>query len=183
MIFFIWFLYGNLLIIFDENDINNSLKNNAILTYYLIILILIGYFIFADYIFYIILFISFFPCIIYILFKILKERNKLIENVKKINSMLKTINYEDYKKEHNNNNNDNNDNDNMDICVICTENFKNEDKVIILPCNFHHVFHENCIKSWIKNKTICPLCRKDLNFYVNNENNINNINDEENRLL
>jgi RNA recognition motif-containing protein len=31
MIFFVWFLYGNLLLIFDENEINSSIKNNAYL--------------------------------------------------------------------------------------------------------------------------------------------------------
>ena len=162
MIFFVWFLYGNLLLIFDENEINSSIKNNALITYYIIMLILIGYFMFADYLFLIILLILFFPCIIYILFNYVKERQKLLENVKKINSMLKEKNYEEYSKEYGK--------DYMDICVICSENFKNGDKIIVLPCNNHHVFHGNCIKTWIKNKTICPMCRKDLNLYVNNEN-------------
>jgi len=170
MIFFVWFLYGNLLIIFDENNINDSLKNNTLMTYYIIILILLGFFIFADYIFYIILFITFFPCIVYILYNILKERKKLLENIKKINSILKEINYEDYTKTYGR--------DYMDICVICSENFKNGDKVIVLPCNNHHIFHGSCIRAWIQNKTICPMCRKDLNLYVNNEND----NEEENQI-
>ena len=42
-------------------------------------------------------------------------------------------------------------------CIICYEDFKDNDKGIFLPC--FHVFHSNCIKTWLKNKDNCPLCK------------------------
>ena len=42
-------------------------------------------------------------------------------------------------------------------CVICLENFKVGEKVIILPCI--HIFHSICIKSWLTTKDECPMCK------------------------
>ena len=42
-------------------------------------------------------------------------------------------------------------------CVICLEDFKNGDKATILPCI--HLFHKNCIKSWLKTQNCCPICK------------------------
>ncbi len=50
-----------------------------------------------------------------------------------------------------------NDNEYMDKCVICIENFVKNDMVTKLKCC--HIFHKNCIIEWIKNKSICPVCR------------------------
>lgn len=57
--------------------------------------------------------------------------------------------------------NDNNKNFSERICIICQENYKIGDNYIILPCI--HLFHENCIKTWIKNQRICPICKRKLN--------------------
>ena len=46
-------------------------------------------------------------------------------------------------------------------CIICQEDYKIGDNYIKLPCK--HFFHDNCIKSWIKTKTICPICKLQLN--------------------
>ena len=53
-------------------------------------------------------------------------------------------------------------------CTICLEDFKNNDKVIYLPCI--HFFHEMCIKNWIKEHQLCPICK----LAINNNNNSNN---------
>ena len=51
----------------------------------------------------------------------------------------------------------------QDNCCICLDTLnKNEIKdkkyrEIFLQCG--HNFHEKCIKNWIKNKKICPICR------------------------
>ena len=45
-------------------------------------------------------------------------------------------------------------------CVICLEDFKNGDTVINLPCI--HLFHNKCIKNWLKNKNSCPICKFEL---------------------
>ena len=42
-------------------------------------------------------------------------------------------------------------------CVICLEDFKNREKATILPCI--HLFHKNCIKSWLKKNNSCPICK------------------------
>ena len=45
-------------------------------------------------------------------------------------------------------------------CTICLESFKYNDCVIKLNC--YHVFHPNCIYSWICPNNIlntCPTCR------------------------
>ena len=54
-------------------------------------------------------------------------------------------------------------------CVICMEDFKNGDKTTNLPCL--HMFHTNCIQSWLKTQNTCPICKFKLT-----PNNINNIN-------
>ena len=53
-------------------------------------------------------------------------------------------------------------NDENKRCIICLEDFKNDDKIIYLPC--FHLFHEKCITDWINmNKGFCPLCRSIIN--------------------
>ena len=43
-------------------------------------------------------------------------------------------------------------------CIICLEDFQNNDNSIYLPC--FHLFHEKCITDWINmKKGFCPLCR------------------------
>lgn len=42
-------------------------------------------------------------------------------------------------------------------CVICLEDFKTGDKAIILPCI--HIFHNKCIKNWLKTQNSCPICK------------------------
>ena len=43
-------------------------------------------------------------------------------------------------------------------CLICIENFNDDDDVIKIPCN--HIFHKNCIKSWVcEESNKCPICR------------------------
>ena len=49
----------------------------------------------------------------------------------------------------------------QDTCVICTENFKSNNKIPILKCK--HDFHWNCLKKWTtKTSKTCPSCRKDI---------------------
>ena len=57
-------------------------------------------------------------------------------------------------------------------CSICLENYKNGDDSIILPCI--HIFHSECIKKWMKNNAICPICKFKINSNNNNENLYNN---------
>lgn len=51
---------------------------------------------------------------------------------------------------------------NISTCIICTEEFKSNDKVSGLRCSEKHCFHTECIKNWIDHKLKCPLCRANL---------------------
>ena len=46
-------------------------------------------------------------------------------------------------------------------CNICMDEYKIDDKIIILDCK--HIFHRRCIKHWLlQEKVTCPVCRKDV---------------------
>ncbi len=47
-------------------------------------------------------------------------------------------------------------------CVICLEDFKDKEKTIALPCI--HVFHSDCIKSWLGSHNCCPTCKFELTY-------------------
>ena len=43
------------------------------------------------------------------------------------------------------------------MCTICQENFKSNQKIVIL--HNEHGFHQNCIKTWLMHKPSCPNCK------------------------
>ena len=47
-------------------------------------------------------------------------------------------------------------------CTICLENYINGEESIALPCI--HIFHANCIKTWLKNKRTCPICKYEIKY-------------------
>ncbi|XVE85911.1 hypothetical protein DITRI_Ditri17bG0129600 [Diplodiscus trichospermus] len=47
--------------------------------------------------------------------------------------------------------------DGDDGCVICLEELKVGSYASQMPCS--HMFHSNCIESWLKKKNNCPICR------------------------
>ena len=51
-------------------------------------------------------------------------------------------------------------NDENKICLICLEEYANNDIIKKLPCN--HIFHSECLKIWLSIKPSCPTCRNDL---------------------
>ena len=46
-------------------------------------------------------------------------------------------------------------------CIICLNNYKIHDKISYLPCL--HLFHNGCIKEWLKRSNKCPLCKNEAN--------------------
>ncbi|CAG9317993.1 unnamed protein product [Blepharisma stoltei] len=53
-------------------------------------------------------------------------------------------------------------------CTICSYEFVEGDSIIVLPCDSRHFFHETCCKQWLRIKSACPYCRKQIT-----EDNIN----------
>ncbi|KAG0050739.1 hypothetical protein BGZ83_004486 [Gryganskiella cystojenkinii] len=45
-------------------------------------------------------------------------------------------------------------------CSVCKEEFTKEDTLLNLPCK--HIFHDACIKPWLKVSGTCPTCRYSL---------------------
>lgn len=45
-------------------------------------------------------------------------------------------------------------------CPICIDDFKKELRGTPLPCG--HIYHDDCIKSWLKVDHVCPVCRAKL---------------------
>jgi hypothetical protein len=50
--------------------------------------------------------------------------------------------------------------DNYDIhqCPICLEEYNEGTQIRILRCN--HIYHDNCIVSWLKSQGACPYCKQ-----------------------
>lgn len=55
---------------------------------------------------------------------------------------------------------DSNKNKDQEACSICLMEFNENDEIIPLPCNEKHIFHDECIKGWLKNNNCCPLCKQ-----------------------
>ena len=47
-------------------------------------------------------------------------------------------------------------------CVICLGDFQDKEHIICLPCI--HVFHSECIKSWLSTNNCCPTCKFELTY-------------------
>ena len=47
-------------------------------------------------------------------------------------------------------------------CVICTNPFIKGAALISLPCSELHVFHRECLGTWLARQSSCPMCRQAL---------------------
>jgi len=56
--------------------------------------------------------------------------------------------------------------DNENICITCLNHFKEGEDVIVLPCNDTHMFHSECIVTWLKMSVHCPLCKADIRNFL-----------------
>eukprot|EP00933_Yihiella_yeosuensis_P076960 TRINITY_DN86991_c0_g1_i1.p1 TRINITY_DN86991_c0_g1~~TRINITY_DN86991_c0_g1_i1.p1 ORF type:complete len:279 (-),score=71.67 TRINITY_DN86991_c0_g1_i1:102-863(-) len=46
-----------------------------------------------------------------------------------------------------------------DVCVVCQEALIVGSKAKSMPCN--HLFHDECLESWVQKNNSCPTCRYD----------------------
>lgn len=54
--------------------------------------------------------------------------------------------------------------ENSDKCAVCWDKLENARR---LPCS--HIFHHNCLRSWLEQDTSCPTCRKSLQDEKDNQ--------------
>jgi E3 ubiquitin-protein ligase RNF115/126 len=47
--------------------------------------------------------------------------------------------------------------DNHKECAVCKVEYTEGEEVILLPCD--HLFHSECIKTWLRMHNTCPICR------------------------
>lgn len=47
----------------------------------------------------------------------------------------------------------------VEKCTICFENLKDQEVVKELPCS--HLFHPECVKTWLLRNKKCPVCKAD----------------------
>lgn len=50
-------------------------------------------------------------------------------------------------------------------CSICLLNREKGQRTVVLPCFQEHRFHAECLRSWLKERRECPLCRHSLLHY------------------
>jgi hypothetical protein len=50
-------------------------------------------------------------------------------------------------------------------CEICIENFKSYPEKLIgeVTCSSKHIFHVECLNSWLKRQNACPICKEIIN--------------------
>ena len=84
---------------------------------------------------------------------IIREHPELKKKDRDPDTIIKFLPVSEIKEIRNQENN----NSNNTKCVICLSEFALGDQVSALPCA--HVFHTECIASWIKKHCQCPVCK------------------------
>ncbi|KAK4509099.1 Transketolase [Mucor velutinosus] len=63
-------------------------------------------------------------------------------------------------------------------CAVCKDQFESQEQVIELPCE--HIFHDECIKPWLKLNSTCPVCRHSVLPDQQEQDSTNNSNADDN---
>ena len=51
---------------------------------------------------------------------------------------------------------------NSEVCAICQETLSQDGRNVRRLNHCHHMFHDNCIRTWFNRNTRCPTCRHDI---------------------
>jgi hypothetical protein len=80
------------------------------------------------------------------------NNNPMVDRIPYMNAVkgLNKKNYKDVQEK----------NKSMDECVICMEQYKDDDEIAELKCSEKHYFHSKCLEEWLKSKLECPLCKR-----------------------
>nr|XP_007133069.1 hypothetical protein PHAVU_011G149000g [Phaseolus vulgaris]ESW05063.1 hypothetical protein PHAVU_011G149000g [Phaseolus vulgaris] len=46
-----------------------------------------------------------------------------------------------------------------DLCIICQDEYRNKQEIGILQCG--HGYHADCIRTWLHEENVCPLCKSE----------------------
>ncbi|XP_017046673.1 E3 ubiquitin-protein ligase RNF13 [Drosophila ficusphila] len=88
--------------------------------------------------------------VVYMIYKCIREQRRQRRH-RLPKRMLKKLPVLRYTK--------NNANNKYDTCVICLEDFIEDDKLRVLPCS--HPYHTHCIDPWLtENRRVCPICKR-----------------------
>ncbi|EDW15016.2 E3 ubiquitin-protein ligase RNF13 [Drosophila mojavensis] len=88
--------------------------------------------------------------IVYMIYKCIREQRRLRRH-RLPKSTLRKIPVLRYTK--------NNTTIKYETCVICLEDFVEDDKLRVLPCS--HPYHSHCIDPWLtENRRVCPICKR-----------------------
>jgi len=47
-------------------------------------------------------------------------------------------------------------------CAVCLEALKLDEVCKQMPCHGHHIFHDQCLVPWLRQKNMCPMCRQEV---------------------
>mmetsp|Transcript_10112 Transcript_10112/g.30909 ORF Transcript_10112/g.30909 Transcript_10112/m.30909 type:complete len:349 (-) Transcript_10112:133-1179(-) len=47
-----------------------------------------------------------------------------------------------------------------ETCTICLETFEPGEKINVFPCS--HIYHRDCIVTWLVRSQLCPVCKRDV---------------------
>ena len=87
---------------------------------------------------------------------IIRQHPELKKKDKDVDTIIKFLPVSEIKEIKLNPDNNNNNTK----CIICLSEFEIGDQVSALPCA--HVFHSECIASWLKKHCQCPVCKFDI---------------------
>eukprot|EP01090_Pellita_catalonica_P016456 TRINITY_DN4704_c0_g1_i1.p2 TRINITY_DN4704_c0_g1~~TRINITY_DN4704_c0_g1_i1.p2 ORF type:complete len:296 (+),score=61.59 TRINITY_DN4704_c0_g1_i1:101-889(+) len=68
---------------------------------------------------------------------------------------LSSLKHESYEKTSNDQTENESDSDG-DLCLICQMEYETGEEITNLPCR--HYYHSKCIKLWLEQKKVCPMC-------------------------